>query len=117
MSTPPTRKSVATSLRTRRKTARPVAPIQAHPVLLTAVVAVGLFVLVAVCWAAAQAYRKSQSESSVWLLMALLAVVVVLLVPMFYGPHIGLSLDFKGLRLGRLFGARKTSQTADRKTD
>lgn len=117
MSTPPTRKSVATSLRSRRKRAVPAAPIQAHPVLLGAIVAVGLFVLVAVCWIAAQAYRKNQSESSAWLLLAVLTVVAVLLVPMFYGPHIGLSLDVKGLRLGRLFGARKSSTTGDRKAD
>lgn len=93
-----------------RRSTKQTTPIQAHPKLLAFIVTVGLVIFVAVCWITAQTYRRTQSVSSAWLLFAILTIVALLMAPLLYGPKVRMSLDGKGLRLGKGQSKSKTGQ-------
>jgi hypothetical protein len=86
----------------KRRRAKPTpdkSPILAFPFHLAAIISMGMFVIVTVCVIAGQAYRKHQSESAAWLLLACLVAVVLIFVPLFYGIRNGVEVVRVGIRL------------------
>lgn len=94
------RTEIPSSVSKNPQSQQDILPIFRHTKMLVGVLIVVLLLLIGVFLVAGHSYYKFHTDASAWLLSGILAVILVVMAPLFWGIQIGLTFGPNGLKVG-----------------